>query len=218
MKLVLLGPPGAGKGTLAGVLSQKYGLKHISTGDMLREAVAGGSAVGLKAKPYMTKGALVPDSIIIEVMLERLKQNDVSGGFILDGFPRTIAQAKSLSEAFEGSGLSIDMVLYFRTSQKTILQRLTGRRVCSACGANFHVKNIPPKKEGICDRCGERLIQRDDDKEETILKRLKVYENETAPLVDYYKKEGLLEDVSGDLDVSPLFENLRALFKNKFAT
>lgn len=215
MRLILLGPPGAGKGTQAKVLSQEYKIRHISTGDMLREAVAEGTQLGLKAKPYMTKGALVPDDIIIDITLERLKKDNLANGFILDGFPRTIEQAKRLSAAFKKTNLLIDAVLYFKTSEQISLKRLTGRRVCEACGANFHIKNIPPKKEGVCDKCGNRLVQRDDDKVDTILKRLKVYEAETALLIDYYKKEGLLEEVSGDLDVYELFENLKVLFAAK---
>jgi adenylate kinase len=212
LKLILLGPPGAGKGTQSVVLSREYKIPHISTGDMLRESVKSGSDLGLKAKSYMDKGELVPDSVVIGIVAGRLKQADCDRGFILDGFPRTLGQAVELDKELKGMGFSIDMVVYFETSDKVAIERLSGRRVCRACGFNYHVKNIPPKKAGICDKCGGELFQRPDDKEETVLNRLKVYEAETRPLVDYYEKKNILKKVSGDLGVDELFRVLSKIF------
>lgn len=215
MRLILLGPPGAGKGTQADVLSKEYKIPHISTGDMLREAVRKNSAVGQKAKSYMLKGKLVPDEIVIEIVKERLGANDTKGGFILDGFPRTKPQAESLDQALKQAGIPIDLVLYFNTSDEVSIRRLSGRRVCKSCGVNFHVTNIPPKKAGICDFCGWALIQREDDKEATVRNRLEVYKKETAELIDYYKKKGILRTVSGDLGVKEVFEILSKMFEQE---
>ncbi|MFH2137796.1 MAG: adenylate kinase [Candidatus Omnitrophota bacterium] len=212
MRLVLLGPPGAGKGTQANVLSKKYNLLHISTGDLLREAVKANSSVGLEAKTYMDKGELVPDEIVTKMITEKLKNSDSGLGFMLDGFPRTGKQAEILDQALFDMSLPLDMVIYFETKEDTILTRLTGRRVCRGCGFNFHVVNIPPKQEGICDYCGGELYQRKDDTEETIKNRITVYNNQTSELIDYYAKKGLLEKVSGDLEVDVLFEDLQKIF------
>lgn len=215
MRLILLGPPGAGKGTQAGVLSKEYKIQHISTGDMLREAVNKNSSVGEKAKSYMVKGELVPDEVVIEIVKERLAGEDTKKGFILDGFPRTKAQAESLDKALKAAGLPIGMVIYFATSDKVSIERLSGRRVCKACGANFHIKNIPPKKDGICDFCGVALMQREDDKEATVRNRLEVYKKQTQELIDYYKNKGLLRTVSGDMNVNEVFAVLTRLFKQE---
>ncbi len=215
MRLILLGPPGAGKGTQATVLSKKYGLPHISTGDILREAVKSGAPLGQKAKAYMDKGELVPNDIVTGIVVERLKKSDAKKGFILDGYPRTLKQAIDLEKATERETIAIDFVLYFETSAKVAIARLSGRRVCKVCAFNYHVKNIPPKKEGICDKCGSELFQRPDDKEETVIKRLRVYEEETMPLVDYYNKKGILKKVSGDLDVEDLFKVLSKIFSDE---
>ncbi len=212
MKIILLGPPGAGKGTQATVLSREYKIPHISTGDILREAVKAELPLGLKARSYMEKGELVPDEIVTGIVVERLKKDDSRKGFILDGFPRTLQQAKDLEKALSKERAKIDAVLYFETSPKVAIERLSGRRVCTKCGFNFHVKNIPPKREGICDHCGGKLIQRPDDKEETVLHRLKVYEEQTKPLIEYYKAIGILRRVSGDLDVKSLFKVLSKIF------
>ncbi|MFC1576181.1 adenylate kinase [Candidatus Omnitrophota bacterium] len=212
MNLVLLGPPGAGKGTQAQVLSREFGVLHVSTGDMLREAVKKGTGVGKEAKDYMDRGELVPDSIVISIVIARLFERDAENGFLLDGFPRTVEQADKLDNALDKAGKKLDMVLYFKTSPKTSIERLTGRRVCSVCGANFHIRNMPPKKEGICDYCNGKLIQRKDDTEATIKNRLVVYENETATLIDYYRRKGVLHEVSGDLGVDELFNVLKGLF------
>ena len=218
MKLILLGPPGAGKGTQSVVLAKKYGIPHISTGDILRESVKAGQALGLKAKEYMDRGALVPDEVVTGIVAQRLKQPDTKKGFILDGFPRTIAQGEDLDEELNKMGCKIDLVLYFATSTDVAIERLTGRRVCKSCGFNYHIKNIPPKKDGICDKCGGPLIHRVDDNEATVRNRLKVYEDQTKPLIDYYAKQGVLKKVSGDMGVDELFKVLSKLFKEtKFA-
>jgi len=213
MKLILLGPPGAGKGTQSVVLAKKYNLPHISTGDILRESVKSGQPLGLKAKEYMDKGALVPDEVVTGIVAERLKKPDTKKGFILDGFPRTIKQAEDLGSALEGMGAKIDAVIYFETSTNVVIERLTGRRVCKSCGSNYHIKNIPPKKEGLCDKCGGQLYHRADDNEGAVLNRLKVYEDQTKPLIDYYSKRGMLKKVSGDMGVDELFKVLSKLFK-----
>lgn len=212
MKLVLLGPPGAGKGTQGLVLSKKHAVPHISTGDILREAVKRSLPLGLKAKAYMEKGELVPDEIVTGVVVERLKEKDAKGGFILDGFPRTLKQARDLDKALAGIGSGIDMVLYFETSPEVAIDRLSGRRVCKGCGFNYHTKNIPPKKEGVCDKCGGVLFQRPDDKAETVRNRLKVYEIQTKPLIEYYAKKGVLKKVSGDMNVDELLNVLSRVF------
>jgi len=215
LRVVLLGPPGAGKGTQAQVLSKDLVIPHISTGDMLREALKAASPLGLKAKVYMEKGALVPDELVIALVKERLSKSDAKKGFILDGFPRTPEQAKSLDESLKELKMPLDVVLYFKTSLAVIITRLSGRRVCGQCGKNYHQVNFKPKTEGICDVCGSKLVQRPDDKEETIEKRLKVYEDQTAPLIDYYKRKNILSEVSGDLDVQELNTELLKLFKKK---
>lgn len=215
MKLILLGPPGAGKGTQADVLSQHFNIPHISTGDMFRETAKTNTPVGIKIKQIMDSGQLIPDDIVIKIVVERFKKSDTQKGFILDGFPRTIAQAEALDYALNQINLPIDLVMYFKTQTKVILSRLTGRRVCKKCGFNYHIKNIPPKKSGICDKCGGALYQRDDDKKRTVLKRIKVYEKQTAPLIDYYKQKGILREVSGDLEVNKLFKHLIKLFEKE---
>lgn len=212
MKIVLLGPPGAGKGTQSVVLSKEYNIPHISTGDILRESVKAGEPLGLKAKSFMDKGELVPDAIVTGIVVERLKKPDASKGFILDGYPRTLKQGQDLDAALKAISASIDIVVYFETSERVAVERLSGRRVCKKCGFNYHVKNIPPKKSGVCDKCGSELFQRPDDKEETVLNRLKVYEAQTKPLIDYYTKQGILRKVSGDLNVDELFRVLSKLF------
>ena len=212
MRLILLGPPGAGKGTQAIVLSKKYGIPHISTGDILREAVKKDLPLGKRAMSFMGKGELVPDEIVTGIIVERLKIDDAKKGFILDGFPRTLKQAQALDEALKKESIYIDLILYFETSPEVAIARLSGRSVCKVCGYNYHISNIPPKKTGICDQCGGGLFQRPDDKEETVRNRLKVYEDQTKPLVDYYIKEGILRKVSGDLDVKELFQVLSKIF------
>lgn len=211
MKLILLGPPGAGKGTQSVVLSRELKIPHISTGDILREAVKDKLPLGLKAKSYMDKGDLVPDEVVTGIVVERLKKPDTRGGYILDGFPRTIKQATDLDAALAKSG-GVDMVIFFETSEKVAITRLTGRRVCRKCGAIYHMTNMPPKKDGICDKCASELVQRPDDKEETVKNRLKVYEAQTKPLIDYYSRKSILKKVSGDLGVDELFKVLSKMF------
>jgi adenylate kinase len=216
MNLVLLGPPGAGKGTQAKVLSKDLAIPHISTGDMLRDAVSKDMPLGKKAKEYMIKGELVPDKLVIDIVKDRLIKQDVKNGFILDGFPRTLEQAKMLDATLGKINKKIDIVLYFKTSLEISISRLSGRRVCRKCGANFHIKNIPPKKEGVCDYCQGELYQRKDDTEETVRRRWSVYMEDTTPLVKYYQDIGILEEVSGDLDVSALNNILTDLFHRTF--
>ena len=189
MKLILIGPPGAGKGTQADILSKKLGIPQISTGDILREAVKNGTPIGLKAKSFMDAGDLVPDDVIIGVIIERLGQPDCVSGYILDGVPRTIAQA----EALDKQGAEIDAALSIEADDEEIIERLSGRRVCPACGATFHITVNPPKKEGVCDACGAALIIRKDDDQDTIRNRLQTFHKETAPLKDYYKAQGKLK-------------------------
>ena len=215
MRIVLLGPPGAGKGTQAQVLSKDLNVPHISTGDMLREALKAASPLGLKAKAYMEKGALVPDEVVIGLVSERLSKADAKKGFILDGFPRTPEQAESLDQTLKKLGLPLDLVLYFKTSVTVVIRRLSGRRVCAQCGKNFHLTNFKPKVEGLCDVCGGKLFQRPDDKEETIENRLEVYEHQTKPLIEYYKKKKILVEVSGDMEVRSLNTELMDLFQKK---
>ena len=215
MRLVLLGPPGAGKGTLAQVLSKDLNAPHVSTGDMLRQALRDRTPLGLRAKSFMDKGELVPDEVVIALVKERLSKEDAKKGFVLDGFPRTPEQAKSLDATLGELKMPLDLVLYFKTSLAVIIRRLSGRRVCSQCGKTFHVTNFKPKVEGICDACSSQLVQRPDDREETIKNRLEVYESQTSPLIDYYKRKKALAEVSGDLDVEELSRELQALFRSK---
>lgn len=210
MNIIFMGPPGAGKGTHAVDFSRKLEIPHISTGDIFREAVKNQTPVGKKAKEYMDRGELVPDDIVVEVVVDRLKKPDCKKGFILDGFPRNVAQAELLSGRLH---VALDAVIDFATSKKIIFDRLTGRRLCRQCGAGYHVRNIPPKKEGICDRCGGALYQRDDDKVETIEHRLEVYNDETKPVLDYYKARKLIVQVNGDHEKKKGHEELEAVFQ-----
>ena len=197
MNLILLGPPGVGKGTQAKLLIDRFGIPQISTGDILRAAVKELTPMGVKAKGFMDSGALVPDAVVIGIVEERLAQDDCRNGFILDGFPRTVPQADALGQVLTGMSRSIDHVISLSVDKGELLKRLTGRRTCSKCGAGFHVEFAPPKMAGICDACSGELIQREDDKEETILHRLSVYEEQTAPLIAYYDAAGLLHSVDG---------------------
>jgi adenylate kinase len=203
MKLILFGPPGAGKGTQAKLLTQKFKLPHISTGDILRGEVKNNTDLGKKAKGYMESGGLVPDSLVTEMVRKRMSENDLANGFILDGYPRTEAQAKALDEILKGG---IDKAFYLATSEKVVIQRLTGRRVCPKCGTNFHLINMPPKKDMLCDHCQVALFQRPDDNEATVRNRLNVYLKESAGVLNYYRKQGKCEDVSGDVDSQEVFE------------
>ncbi len=207
--LIILGPPGAGKGTQADLLTQRYKIPHISTGDMFREILKNNqSQLSQEIKVYVQKGELVPDNLVLEMVRTRLQEDDVKNGFILDGFPRTKAQAEGLDEILTSLNKQLDLAIYLKTSYETILDRLTGRRVCLHCGANYHVKYSPPKQEGICDRCGGELYQREDDKEETIRKRLEIYESQTKEIIDYYRDKGILFTVSGDLPAKDVFKKV----------
>jgi adenylate kinase len=210
VRVAFLGPPGAGKGTQARDLAQEWGALHLATGDMLREAVAAGSPLGREAKSYMDQGALVPDDVIIRMMAERLGAADAGRGFILDGFPRTIAQAEALARLLKDLGQTLDTVVYFDVSEPELLRRLTGRRVCRACGHSYHVTSNPPKRAGVCDACGGELYQRDDDGEATVRNRLEVYRRQTAPLLDYYRQRNLLVTVSGEGPVMTIRDAIRA--------
>ncbi|MDD3345118.1 MAG: adenylate kinase [Candidatus Omnitrophica bacterium] len=200
MYLVLLGPPGAGKGTQAKRLAEKLNLPHISTGDILRQNVKNDTALGREAKGIMDKGLLVPDALVAGMLDERFNNPDIKNGFILDGYPRTLPQAETLDNILGRKGLSVDLVVYLNTSDEVIIKRLTGRLVCSKCGANFHVSNMPPKKAGICDNCQGQLYQRSDDNEVTVRKRLEVYKNEVASLIKYYEQQNKLHSLNADLD------------------
>ena len=197
MKLILLGPPGAGKGTQATMLTEKFGIPQISTGDILRAAVKEGTPMGLKAKSFMDAGGLVPDEVVIGIVKERLQKPDCDTGFILDGFPRTVPQADALSYNLKDLGKERDAFVSLEFDVEALVERLTGRRTCKECGRGFHISFDPPKVDAVCDVCGGELIQRDDDKEETIRKRLDVYNEQTSPLVDYYADAGLLQALDG---------------------
>ncbi len=198
MRLVFLGPPGAGKGTQARELAREWQVPHVATGDMLREALAAGTPLGRRAKDYMDRGALVPDDVIVGLIAERLKRPDATRGFILDGFPRTIPQAEALDRLLKDLGQQLDHVIFFEVSEEELLRRLTGRRSCPACQSTYHIVSAPPRREGICDKCGTALIQRADDSEATVRNRLKVYGSQTAPLLDYYRRRGRLTTVPGE--------------------
>jgi adenylate kinase len=195
MIFILLGPPGAGKGTYSAKLINIYKIPQISTGDILRAAVKAGTEIGKQAKDYMDRGLLVPDDVIVGIVEDRIKEADCSGGFLLDGFPRTVDQANALESVFKKNYLKLDGVINIMVKEDVLMKRLTGRRLCKKCGANFNVNTLPPAKPGVCDKCGGELFQRDDDKEEVIAKRLKVYESQTAPLIDYYKNKKIIKDI-----------------------
>jgi adenylate kinase len=198
LRVIFLGPPGAGKGTQAQALASEWGVPHVATGDMLREAVAAKTPLGLEAKRHMDSGGLVPDEVVIGLVGERLAQPDAKAGVVLDGFPRTVAQAEALDALFARTGISLDRVIYFNVSRDELLRRLTGRRVCRACGRTFHLVSAPPKVAGKCDACGGELYQRADDSEATVATRLDVYQKQTAPLLAYYRERGLLATVPGE--------------------
>lgn len=212
--IILLGPPGAGKGTQAKALSQGLSLIHISTGDLLRQNVAQGTQFGIKAKDFMNKGVLVPDELVNAMLIQRMRQADIKKGFILDGYPRNLAQAQALDIAFKELNLGIDLVLYLETSEPVVIQRLTGRLVCKSCGANFHTTNMPPKKASVCDNCGGVLYQRTDDKEETIRKRLEVYLKETSALIKYYQEKKILHTLCADDDAGVVLNKMIQLIKS----
>lgn len=208
MKIIMLGAPGAGKGTQAKIIAEKYHIPHISTGDIFRANIKSGTELGMKAKAFMNQGMLVPDEITIGMLMERIREADCVSGYVLDGFPRTILQAESLTKALEKIGESIDYAINMDVSDQMILNRISGRRSCLNCGATYHVNNNPPKNEGVCDVCGHELVLRDDDKPVTVQKRLSVYHEQTQPLIDYYRNMGVLKEVDGTLRVELGFQKI----------
>ena len=190
MKIIMLGAPGAGKGTQAKMIADKYKVPHVSTGDIFRANIKNGTELGKEAKQYMDKGLLVPDELTVKILLDRVAQADCENGYVLDGFPRTIPQAEVLDKALTELGDKIDYAIDVNVPDENIIKRMSGRRACLACGATYHIEHIPPKKEGVCDRCGEALVLRDDDKEETVKNRLNVYHEQTQPLIEYYTGKG----------------------------
>jgi adenylate kinase len=213
MRLILLGPPGAGKGTQAKMLKEQFGVPQISTGDILRQAVKDNTELGIQAKSFMDVGQLVPDEVVIGLIKERIKQDDCEAGFILDGFPRTILQAEKLSETLTEMGLAIDTVVNLEVNAEEVISRLAGRSTCPDCGGMFHEESRPPKVSGVCDGCGGLLAQREDDNAETILKRLDVYQESTAPLKQFYKKQGNLKTVSARGSVEEIFSRVLEMVK-----
>ncbi len=205
MNLILLGPPGAGKGTQAAKIIEKYNIPHISTGDIFRENIKNGTELGKKAQEYMNAGKLVPDELVVEIATDRLDKDDCKEGFLLDGFPRTVFQAEELDKYMAAKGDKIDSVLNLEVNREELMARLTGRRICSSCGASYHIVNIPPKKEGICDVCRSEIIQRKDDNEETASNRIEVYNKETKPLVDYYERAGNIVNIDGTIGLENVF-------------
>ena len=206
MKIIMLGAPGAGKGTQAKKIADKYQIPHISTGDIFRANIKNGTELGMKAKTYMDQGLLVPDELVVDLVVDRLAQEDCVNGCVLDGFPRTIPQAECLDEALAAKGEAIDYAIDVDVPDENIINRMSGRRACVACGATYHIVHIPTKVEGVCDRCGESLILRDDDKPETVKKRLDVYHAQTQPLIDYYTSKNVLKTVDGTQDMEAVFQ------------
>ena len=205
MKIIMLGAPGAGKGTQAKKIAAKYGIPHISTGDIFRANINNGTELGKKAKTYMDQGLLVPDELVVDLVVDRVNQDDCTNGYVLDGFPRTIPQAEALTEALEKMGQKVDFAIDVNVPDENIVKRMGGRRACVTCGATYHMVYAPTKKEGICDTCGGELILRDDDKPETVQKRLNVYHDQTQPLIDYYTSQGILRTVDGTVDIDDVF-------------
>lgn len=211
MKIIMLGAPGAGKGTQAKMIADKYGVPHVSTGDIFRANIKNGTELGMEAKKYMDQGLLVPDELTVKILLDRVSQPDCKNGYVLDGFPRTIPQAEVLDKALAELGESIDYAIDVDVPDENIVKRMSGRRACVSCGATYHAVHVPPKKEGICDRCGSELILRDDDKPETVKNRLDVYHKQTQPLIDFYTKKGVLKTVDGTVDMQDVFKAIVAI-------
>lgn len=208
MKIIMLGAPGAGKGTQAKMIADKYGVPHISTGDIFRANIKNGTELGMEAKKYMDQGLLVPDELTVKILLDRVANDDCKNGYVLDGFPRTIPQAEVLDNALNELGDKIDFAINVDVPDENIINRMSGRRACLSCGATYHIEHIPPKAEGICDRCGKELILRDDDKPETVKNRLGVYHEQTQPLIDFYEKKGVLQSVDGTIPMEDVFQSI----------
>ena len=213
MKIIMLGAPGAGKGTQAQMIADKYKVPHISTGDIFRANIKNGTELGMEAKGYMDQGLLVPDELTVKILLDRVAQEDCKDGYVLDGFPRTIPQAEVLDKALAERGESIDYAVDVDVPDENIVKRMSGRRACLSCGATFHLEHVPPKEEGICDRCGKELVLRDDDKEETVLNRLKVYHDQTQPLIQFYKNKGVMQAVDGTKSMQEVFDAIVAILE-----
>ena len=211
MKIIMLGAPGAGKGTQAKMIAEKYGIPHISTGDIFRYNIKNGTELGKEAKKYMDQGLLVPDELTVKILLDRVAKDDCKNGYVLDGFPRTIPQAEVLAEALTKLGDRIDYAINVEVPDENIVKRMGGRRACVNCGATYHIEHVPPKKEGICDNCGSELILRDDDKPETVKNRLSVYHKQTQPLIDFYNGKGVLRTVDGTVDMKDVFNAIVAI-------
>ena len=211
MKIIMLGAPGAGKGTQAKMIADKYTVPHISTGDIFRANIKNGTELGMEAKKYMDQGLLVPDELTVKILLDRVAQDDCKNGYVLDGFPRTIPQAEVLDKALTELGDKIDYAINVDVPDENIIKRMSGRRACLACGATYHIVHIPPKTEGICDTCGQQLVLREDDKPETVQKRLSVYHEQTQPLIDYYKEQNILKTVDGTKPMDEVFSDIVAI-------
>ncbi len=211
MKIIMLGAPGAGKGTQAKKIAEAFGIPHISTGDIFRANLKEGTELGLKAKTYMDKGELVPDELTCDLVVDRISKDDAANGYVLDGFPRTIPQADALTNALEARGEAIDFAIDVNVPDENIIKRMGGRRACVGCGATYHLEFAPPKAEGICDTCGKELILRDDDKPETVANRLRVYHDQTQPLIDYYTEKKVLHTVDGTQDIDKVFADIKAI-------
>lgn len=213
MKIIMLGAPGAGKGTQAKMIAEKYGIPHISTGDIFRANIKNGTQLGMEAKQYMDKGLLVPDELTVKILLDRVAQDDCKKGYVLDGFPRTIPQAEVLDKALTELGDKIDYAVDVDVPDENIVRRMGGRRACLSCGATYHIEHVPPKKEGICDTCGQELVLRDDDKPETVQNRLNVYHEQTQPLIEFYQAKGVLKTVDGTVDMKDVFTAITEILK-----
>lgn len=213
MKIIMLGAPGAGKGTQAKLIADTYGLPHVSTGDIFRMNIKNGTQLGMEAKTYMDQGLLVPDELTVRILLDRVGQDDCKNGYVLDGFPRTIPQAEVLEDALTKLGDQIDFAINVEVPDENIIRRMGGRRACLSCGATYHIEHVPPKKEGICDVCGQELVLRDDDKLETVKNRLRVYQEQTQPLIDFYTKKGVLRTVDGTQDMQDVFSAIKEILK-----
>lgn len=211
MKIIMLGAPGAGKGTQAKMIADKYGVPHIYTGDIFRANIKNGTELGMEAKKYMDQGLLVPDELTVRILLDRVAQDDCKNGYVLDGFPRTIPQAEVLDSELTKLGDHIDYAINVDVPDENIVKRMSGRRACLTCGATYHIEHVPPKKEGICDVCGSELVLRDDDKPETVKNRLNVYHEQTQPLIDFYTEKGVLKTVDGTVPMEEVFAAITAI-------
>ncbi len=211
MKIIMLGAPGAGKGTQAKMIAEKYSIPHISTGDIFRANIKNGTELGKEAKTYMDQGKLVPDELTVKILLDRVAADDCKNGYVLDGFPRTIPQAEVLENELNKLGDKIDYAIDVNVPDENIIKRMSGRRACLSCGATYHIEHIPPKKEGVCDKCGSELVLRDDDKPETVKKRLDVYHAQTQPLIEFYTERNILKTVDGTQDMKDVFAAITAI-------